>query len=65
MGLTVVDMLNVIACLRRRDFYKSMTTHHDHRVWQDVYYGSCPAGQVAYIKLTEVAERIIIQFKEK
>lgn len=65
MGLTVADMLSVIACLSRRDFYKSMTTHHDHHVWQDVYHGVCPTGRVAYIKLTEVAERIVIQFKEK
>jgi len=65
MGLTVADMLCVVTNLSRRDFYKSMTTHNDHRVWQDVYYGACPTGQLAYIKLTEVAERIVIQFKEK
>lgn len=65
MGLTVADMLAVIASLSRRDFYKSMTTLHDNRVWQDVYHGTCPTGQIAYIKLTEVAERIVIQFKEK
>jgi hypothetical protein len=31
-------MLAVIAALERSDFYKSMTTHADHRVWQDVYH---------------------------
>jgi motility quorum-sensing regulator/GCU-specific mRNA interferase toxin len=65
MGLTDVQMLDVIASLASRDFYKSMTTHGDHRVWQDVYHGSCPNGLVAYIKLTQVADRIVIQFKEK
>ena len=65
MGLTVADMLSVITGLGRHDFYKSMTTHNNHRVWQDVYHGTCPTGQIAYIKLTEVAERIVIQFKEK
>lgn len=65
LGLTVVDMLAVIAGLSRSDFYKSMTTHNDHRVWQDVYHADCPTGQVAYIKLTAVAERIVIQFKGK
>jgi motility quorum-sensing regulator / GCU-specific mRNA interferase toxin len=36
MGLTSADMLRVIAALTRREFYKSMTTYGDHRVWQDV-----------------------------
>jgi motility quorum-sensing regulator/GCU-specific mRNA interferase toxin len=65
MGLTVAEMLSVITSLSRHGFCKSMTTHNDHRVWQDVYCGVCPSGQLAYIKLTEVAERIVIQFKEK
>lgn len=37
MGLTGSEMLSVIAALTRRNFYKSMTTHFDHRGWQDVY----------------------------
>ena len=65
MGLTVQDMLAVVASLSRGQFYKSMTTHSDHRVWQDVYHTQCPNGLVAYIKLTQVADRIVIQFKEK
>jgi motility quorum-sensing regulator/GCU-specific mRNA interferase toxin len=65
MGLTDEEMLTTIADLRPADFYKSMTTHKDHRVWQDVYHGICPNGLIAYIKLTEVADRIVIQFKEK
>jgi motility quorum-sensing regulator/GCU-specific mRNA interferase toxin len=27
----------VVATLAQEDFYKSITTHADHRVWQDVY----------------------------
>lgn len=65
MGMTTGDMLAVIANLTRADFYKSMTTINDHRVWQDVYHRRCPNGLIAYIKLTQVAERIVIQFKEK
>lgn len=65
MGLTDDDMLDVIANLTRKDFYKSMTAHHDHSIWQDVYHAVCGNGCVAYIKLTQVAERIVIQFKEK
>ncbi|HEX7369982.1 MAG TPA: type II toxin-antitoxin system MqsR family toxin [Rhodanobacteraceae bacterium] len=65
MGLTSSEMLSVVDGLTRHDFYKSMTTYRDHRVWQDVYHGRCPNGLTAYIKLTQVAERIVIQFKEK
>jgi len=65
MRLSDTDMLDVIAGLTRRDFYKSMTTYHDHRVWQDVYHARCPNGALAYIKLTQVAEQIVIQFKRK
>jgi len=65
MGLSDEDMLNVIANLTRGNFYKSMTTHNDHRIWQDVYRSLCPNGLVAYIKLTLVTERVVIQFKER
>jgi len=65
MGLTTDDMLAVIAGLCGADFYKSMTTLRDHTVWQDVYHAACPNGLTAYIKLTEVAQRTVIQFKEK
>jgi len=65
MGLSDTDMLSVIASLTRRNFYKSMTSHRDHRVWQGVYHALCPNDQVAYIKLTHVANRIVIQFKRK
>jgi motility quorum-sensing regulator/GCU-specific mRNA interferase toxin len=36
-GMDFPGMLEVIAGLKRTDFYKSMTSHIDHRVWQDVY----------------------------
>jgi hypothetical protein len=32
--------VQVVLALSRRDFYKAMTTHKDHRVWQDVQYTS-------------------------
>ena len=64
MGLTTGEMLRVIAALRRANFYKSMTTHSDHRIWQDVYHAMTPVGRVAYIKLTWVNEQSVVQFKE-
>ena len=65
MGLTAAEMLGVIASLSRRNFYKSMTTYADHRVWQDVYHAGTPAKKDAYIKITQRDEAPAIQFKEK
>jgi motility quorum-sensing regulator/GCU-specific mRNA interferase toxin len=63
LGLTFSDMLNVVMALMPTDFYKSMTTHADHTVWQDVYRPSTQAGDV-YLKLTVVDDVLIVSFKE-
>lgn len=65
MGLTSAEMLDVIASLSGADFYKSMTTHQDHRVWQDVYHAPTPVGIEAYIKVTLREGALVISFKEK
>jgi motility quorum-sensing regulator / GCU-specific mRNA interferase toxin len=65
MGLTSDDMLTVIASLSRHDFYKSMTTYADHKMWQDVYHADTPVGREAYIKITMRDAAPVIQFKEK
>ena len=65
MGLTTAEMLAVIASLTRRDFYKSMTTYGDHRIWQDVYYAETPVRKEAYIKITLRDAAPVIQFKER
>ena len=44
LGLELSDMLAVVMALTPTDFYKSMTTHADHTVWQDVYRPSTQAG---------------------
>jgi len=37
LGIDDLDgMCVVVLALTSADFYKSMTTHADHRVWQDV-----------------------------
>jgi motility quorum-sensing regulator/GCU-specific mRNA interferase toxin len=63
MGMTMADMLNVVAELRTVDFYKSMTTHDDHTIWQDVYRPTTSAGDV-YLKLTVIDDVLIVSFKE-
>lgn len=67
MGLTVAEMVAVVRALGQRNFYKSMTTHADHTVWQDVYHAMTPAGKEAYIKVTGTGagQPPVIQFKEK
>jgi motility quorum-sensing regulator/GCU-specific mRNA interferase toxin len=57
-------MLSVVASLSRREFYKSMTTYFDHRVWQDVYHAATPVRKIAYIKITLRDTAPVIQFKE-
>jgi motility quorum-sensing regulator/GCU-specific mRNA interferase toxin len=55
--------VGVVAALTPRDFYKSMTTHADRRVWQDVYRPETPVGEV-YLKLTVLDDVLIVSFKE-
>ncbi len=45
------------------DFYKSMTTHTDHRIWQDVYRPRTAAGEL-YLKLTVIDDVLTVSFKE-
>ena len=63
LGLSFRDMLDVVLALAPTDFYKSMTTHIDHTVWQDVYRTKTGAGAV-YLKLTVVDDVLIVSFKE-
>ena len=63
LGLGLPDMLAVVAALTPADFYKSMTTHADHTVWQDVYRPSTHVGDV-YLKLTVIDDVLIVSFKE-
>ena len=63
LGLDYAGMLTVVLGLTSADFYKSMTTHVDHTVWQDVYRPSTPAGDL-YLKLTVTDDVLIVSFKE-
>ena len=63
LGLELADMLAVIMALTAVDFHKSMTTHADHTIWQDVYRPSTHAGDV-YLKLTVIDDVLIVSFKE-
>ena len=63
LGLELPDMLAVLIALTSADFYKSMTTHADPSIWQDVYRPNTQAGDV-YLKLTVIDDVLIVSFKE-
>ena len=63
LGLDFEGMVNVVKALTAQDFYKSMTTHADHRIWQDVYRSRTAVGEV-YLKLTVIDDVLIVSFKE-
>ena len=64
LGLDFAGMVAVTAALKPADFYKSMTTHADHRIWQDVYRARTSAGEI-YLKLTVMDDVLIVSFKER
>ncbi len=63
MGFNFDGIVAVIMALTPKDFYKSMTTHADHRIWQDVYRPTTRGGKV-YLKLTVIDDVLIVSFKE-
>ncbi len=63
VGFDSAAIVAVVMALTPTDFYKSMTTHADHRIWQDVYRPTTSAGDV-YLKLTVIDDVLIVSFKE-
>lgn len=66
-GLGVYDltgMCAVVLSLSSANFYKSMTTYADHRIWQDVYHAETVGGDEVYLKLTVIDDLLIVSFKE-
>lgn len=63
LGLDAREVVAVVMTLRPADFYKSMTTHADHTIWQDVYRPATAVGDV-YLKLTVVDDVLVVSFKE-
>jgi motility quorum-sensing regulator/GCU-specific mRNA interferase toxin len=60
----LAGMCAVVLALTSADFYKSMTTHADHRIWQDVYHAKTASGEEVYLKLTVIDDVLIVSFKE-
>lgn len=65
MGFSLEEIVDVIQAIKRADFIKSMTSHADHKVWQDVY--NVPwDGMLLYVKFTagRVTDFHLLSFKE-
>ena len=66
LGFGRAEIVATIQTMQRDQFYKSMTSYRDHRIWQDVYHVPSPEG-VLYVKFTAdtVTEFLLMSFKEK
>ncbi len=60
----LAGMCAIVLSLSPSDFHKSMTTHADHIVWQDVYHAKVASGDAVYLKLTVIDDVLIVSFKE-
>ncbi len=63
LGLDFNGILKVVMSLTPADFCKSMATHSNHRIWQDVYRTHTQVGEI-YLKLTVIEDVLIVSFKE-
>ena len=66
IGFGRQEIVSTIQSIKQTHFFKSMTSHADHRIWQDVYYVPSTAGTL-YVKFTAdvVTEFLLLSFKEK
>jgi motility quorum-sensing regulator/GCU-specific mRNA interferase toxin len=66
LGFRRAEIVAIIQTIQRPQFYKSMTSYGDHRIWQDVYHVPTEAGML-YVKFTSdaVTEFVLLSFKEK
>ncbi len=66
LGLSSSEMAAIIGSMKRKHFYKSVTSIHNHREWQDVYHIPSELG-VLYVKFRAdvVTEFVLLSFKEK
>ena len=66
LGFGKAEIVETLQTMRPGHFYKSMTSHADYKIWQDVYHVPSTVG-VLYVKFT--ANRVtlfkLMLFKEK
>jgi len=65
LGFDRAGVVAVIQSITGKCFYKSMTSDHDSKIWQDVYHVPADA-LVLYVKFTMSRDgHLLISFKEK
>ena len=66
LGFKKTEIVATLQTMTQTHFYKSMTSHVDHRNWQDVYYVPSEVGFL-YIKFTADTVTLfkLLSFKEK
>jgi motility quorum-sensing regulator/GCU-specific mRNA interferase toxin len=65
LGLNLENVVFIIQSLSSKNFYKSMTTYADHKVWQDVYHFQYNSLNL-YIKfMIDDEGHLIVSFKER
>jgi motility quorum-sensing regulator / GCU-specific mRNA interferase toxin len=60
----LAGMCSVVVSLTSADFHKSITTHADHRIWQDVCHAKTADHVELYLKLTVIDDVLNVSFKE-
>ena len=60
----LAGMCTVVMTLTSADFCKSMTTHADHLIWQDVCDIKTANGPEACLKPTVIGDVLIVSFKQ-
>lgn len=63
LGFDFAAVKDVILKLESAYLYKSMTSHADHTIWQDVYHFPSEAAGEIYLKLSVVSDVLIVSFK--
>lgn len=67
LGFGSQEIVAIIQTMKPGQLFKSMTSHYDRSVWQDVYHVP-HVGGVLYVKFTDNAsltEFTLLSFKEK
>jgi motility quorum-sensing regulator/GCU-specific mRNA interferase toxin len=59
-------IVDTVKNIKKSQFYKSMTSYKNHRIWQDVYRVPSEAGLI-YVKFVAgtISEFALVSFKEK
>lgn len=64
LGLNFEDIKQVVLGLTPKDFYKSMTSYDNSKIWHDVYRPTFVDCQV-YLKFTVSDDVLVVSFKER